>query len=94
MFVMIADIRLRAGAEGDFAKWFAESNAVLRGFPGFVSRRLLRSPDGGYRVLVEHESQETFAKMHQSPEHQKIHPVGRSFMEADPQKRTFVTVAE
>jgi hypothetical protein len=29
MFVMIADIQLKDGAEEDFKNWFAESNKVL-----------------------------------------------------------------
>ena len=47
-------------------------------FPGFVSRRFLKSPDGSYRIIVEHESKDTFIKMHQSPEHEKLHPTGHS----------------
>ena len=93
MFVMMADIRLKDGAEDDFKKWFAESNAVLSGFPGFVSRRFLKSHDGGYRIVVEHESKETFIKMHNSPEHERLHPVGHSFMSGDPVRRTFAVVA-
>jgi heme-degrading monooxygenase HmoA len=84
MFVMIADIQLKDGVEEDFKSWFAESNKVLSNFPGFISRKFLKSSDGSYRILVEHESKETFIKMHQSPEHEKIHPTGHSFMSADP----------
>ena len=60
MFVMIADVSLKEGAEDDFKSWFSESNKVLSGFPGFVSRRFLKSADGSYRIIVEHESKETF----------------------------------
>ena len=94
MFVMIADIQLKAGAEGDFTNWFSESNKVLSNFPGFLSRRFLKSSDGSLRILVEHESQETFIKMHQSPEHEKIHPKGHSFMSSDPVRKTFTVVVE
>ncbi len=94
MFVMIADIQLKDGAEEDFKKWFAESNKVLRDFPGFISRRFLKSPDGRCTILVEHQSKETFIKMHQSPEHQRVHPVGHSFMSADPQRQTYTVAAE
>ena len=57
---MIADIQLKDGVEDDFKNWFAESNKVLCDFPGFISRKFLKSSDGTYRILVEHESKETF----------------------------------
>ena len=94
MFVMMADIQLKEGAEDDFKSWFSESNKVLSSFPGFVSRRFLKSADGSYRIIVEHESKETFIKMHQSPEHEKLHPKGHSFMSADPVRKTFTVAAE
>ncbi len=94
MFVMIADIQLKEGVEEDFKKWFVESNKSLCNFPGFISRKFLKSSDGNYRILVEHESKETFIKMHQSPEHEKVHPIGHSFMSADPQRKTYTVAAE
>jgi len=94
MFVMMADVQLKEGAEEDFKSWFSESNKVLSCFPGFVSRRFLKSNDGSYRIIVEHESKDTFIKMHQSPEHEKIHPKGHSFMSADPVRKTFTVAAE
>ena len=94
MFVMMADIQLKEGAEEGFKEWFSESNKVLGSFPGFISRKFLKSADGSYRILVEHESKETFIKMHQSPEHEKIHPKGHSFMSADPVRKTFTVAAE
>ena len=94
MFVMIADVQLKEGAEEEFKAWFAESNRILSDFPGFISRRFLKSPDGSYRILVEHESKETFVKMHQSPEQEKIHPKGHSFMSADPIRKTYTVAAE
>ena len=94
MFVMIADVSLKEGAEDDFKSWFSESNKVLSSFPGFVSRRFLKSADGSYRIIVEHESKETFIKMHQSPEHEKLHLKGHSFMSADPVRKTFIVVAQ
>ena len=94
MFVMMADVQLKEGAEDDFKSWFSESNKILSSFPGFVSRRFLKSNDGSYRIIVEHESKETFIKMHKSPEHEKIHPKGHSFMSADPVRKTFTVAAE
>ena len=80
--------------KADNIVWFSESNKILSNFPGFVSRRFLKSPDGSYRIIVEHESKETFVKMHQSPEHEKLHPTGHSFMSADPVRKTFNVAAE
>jgi len=94
MFVMIAEVQLKEGVEDDFKNWFSESNKVLSNFPGFVSRRFLKSADGSCRIIVEHESKETFIKMHHSPEHEKLHPTGHSFMSADPVRKTFNVVAE
>ena len=94
MFVMMADVQLKEGAEDGFKKWFSESNQALMNFPGFISRRFLKSADGSYRIIVEHESKETFIKMHQSPEHEKIHPEGHSYMSADPIRKTFTVAAE
>jgi heme-degrading monooxygenase HmoA len=94
MFVMMADIELKEGAEDDFKSWFSESNKVLSSFPGFVSRRFLKSADGSYKIIVEHESKETFIKMHQSPEHEKLHPQGHSFMSKDPVRKTYTLAAE
>ena len=94
MFVMMADVQLKDGAEEDFKKWFSESNKVLVNFPGFISRRFLKANDGGYRIIVEHESKETFIKMHNSPEHDKLHPEGHSYMSAPPARKTFSIAAE
>ncbi len=94
MFVMMADVQLKEGAEDDFKSWFLESNKVLSNFPGFVSRRFLKSTDGSYRIIVEHEIKETFIKLHNSPEHEKIHPKGHSFMSTDPVRKTFTVVAQ
>lgn len=94
MFVMIADVQLKDGVEEDFKSWFSESNKVLAKFPGFISRRFLKSQDGSYRIIVEHESKDTFIKMHQSSEHEKLHPQGHSFMSADPVRKTYIVAAE
>lgn len=94
MFVMMADIQLKEGAEDEFKNWFSESNKVLSSSPGFVSRKFLKSSDGSYRILVEHESKETFIKMHQSPEHDKVHPMGHSFMVGEPVRKIFTVAAE
>ena len=91
---MMAKITLNSGVDDQFKSWFSESNKILSEFPGFISRRLLQSSaDGSYTVVVEHESKESFIKMHQSPEHEKVHPIGRSFMSADPVKQAYTVAA-
>ena len=94
MFIMMADVQLKEGAEDDFKTLFSESNKVLSPFPGFVSRRFLKSPDGSFRIIVEHETQETFMTMIQSPEHQQFHPKLHSFMSAEPVKKMFNSSVE
>ena len=94
MFVMMADVQLKAGMEDDFKTLFSESNKILSSFPGFVSRRFLKSIDGTYRIIVEHETKETFMTMIQSPEHQEFHPKLHSFMSTEPMKKLFTVSAE
>ena len=74
MFVMMADVQLKEGTEDDFKTLFSESNKILSSFPGFVSRRFLKSIDGTYRIIVEHETKETFMTMIQSPRTSGISP--------------------
>ena len=94
MFVMMADVQLKEGMEDDFKTLFSESNKILSSFPGFVSRRFLKSIDGTYRIIVEHETKETFMTMIQSPEHQEFHPKLHSFMSTEPMKKLFTVSAE
>ena len=94
MFVMMADVQLKEGTEDDFKTLFSESNKILSSFPGFVSRRFLKSIDGTYRIIVEHETRETFMTMIQSSEHQEFHPKLHSFMTVEPVKKLFTVSAE
>ena len=94
MFVMMADVQLKEDTEDDFKTLFSESNKILSSFPGFVSRRFLKSIDGTYRIIVEHETKETIMTMIQSPEHQEFHPKLHSFMSTEPMKKLFTVSAE
>ena len=94
MFVMMADIQLKEDTEYDFKTLFSESNKILSPFPGFVSRKCLKSNDASYRIIVEHESKDTFMTMIQSPEHQEFHPKLHSLMSTEPVKKMFTTYAE
>lgn len=71
MFVNIMEFPpIREGRDRNFRDWFVASDEVYARFPGFVSRRLLeaRARRGGYVAIIEHESEETFMRMHHSPE--------------------------
>lgn len=93
MFIVIADIQLKEGLESDFKEWFSESNKVLSKLDGFIMRRLLKSPDGNYRILVEHQSKDTFEKMHNSEEHAKLHATAITFMEQPPMPKLYTVLA-
>jgi len=97
MFVVMADISVDADDAEEFERWFAASNGILSEMPGFKSRRLFCSDDGGgrtrsYRVLMTHESKSTFVAMHNSPEHERIFSEGRKLMRSDPVRQTFSEV--
>jgi len=89
MFVVISDIKLKPDVIDDFKNWFSEANYVVSKFDGFISRRLLETKDGHYRVLVEFENLEKFGKMHQSPEHEQLHSKASSFMESIPSPKFY-----
>ena len=94
MFVVVADVTLKPDAIESFKEWFSESNKTVSKFPGFVSRRLLQSHDGGHRILVEFDTKENFSSMHQSEEHSKLHSKAVSFMETTPSPKFYQVVAQ
>ncbi len=94
MFVAIVDVRLKQGAEDDFARSFSDANAELSGCEGFVQRRLLKSGDGSFRIIVEHDSRDTFERMHQSGVHAKWHGKMISYMAEPPSPRFFQVVVQ
>lgn len=93
MFVAIVDIELKPEKIDEFKQWFSESNKTLSGVQGFISRRLLESDEHKYKILVEHQTKESFIKMHQSPVHQKLHNQARSFFTSEPKRTTFTVAA-
>jgi len=94
MFVVISDIQIKPESVSDFKKWFSESNKIVSKFDGFVNRRLLETKDGKHRVLVEFEDLDKFSKMHQSPEHEKLHSTASSYMERLPEPKFFTVVSQ
>jgi heme-degrading monooxygenase HmoA len=71
MFVVIINFpQIKPDKDKEFREWFAWSNKEFSNYKGLISRRLLKPLKGIiYAAIVEHESQETFMAMHNSPEH-------------------------
>lgn len=94
MFIVISDIQIKPESLDGFKNWFSESNKRVSKFDGFVNRRLLETKDGKHRVLVEFESLEKFSKMHQSPEHEKLHSMATLYMEKLPEPKFYTVVSQ
>jgi antibiotic biosynthesis monooxygenase (ABM) superfamily enzyme len=93
MFVnLIRFPALREGQEAAFVEWFKRSNDIYRGFPGFVSRRLLHSRDGSYAAVVEHASESTFMAMHTSPEREALWGEVEPLLQGQPEPSFFELV--
>lgn len=71
MFAVIINFpHIKEGKDAEFREWFAWTNKEFANYKGFIGRRLLKPLKGGnYAAIVEHESQETFMAMHNSPTH-------------------------
>ena len=94
MFVVIADIELKQGAEAKFVEWFSESNRnVLSKIKGFVERRLLKSLDGQFSIVLTCASRESFLEFFQSDEHMAAHQIALTFMSRPPQMSFYHMVA-
>lgn len=84
MYIALIDIELKDNVEEEFKTWITESNIVLSKFPGFVSRRLVKSDNGKYRLVVEFTDKESHVKLHQTNEHHEIHKQLMSFLKKSP----------
>lgn len=86
MFVVIINFPpIKEGKDAEFREWFAETNEEFRNFKGFIGRRLLKPiKDGNYAAFVEHENQETFMAMHESPTHDEAGKRVGSLFEGSP----------
>ena len=82
MFVVIINFPpIKAGKDAEFLEWFVWTNDKFASYKGFIGRRLLKPlKAGNYAAIVEHESQETFMAMHNSPDHDEASkPLGPLF---------------
>ena len=93
MFVVVVEVQLKKGMEGEFRQWVNESNKDLAKFDGFISRRLLATRTGKHTILVEFESQEKFEDMHKTQEHFRIQSKGHSYMDGPPKPVFYEVVA-
>lgn len=84
MYIALIDIELKDNKEDEFKAWIAETNKVLSKLPGFVSRRLVKSDNGKYRLIVEFTDKESHVKIHQTKEHDEIHKQLMSFLSKPP----------
>ena len=85
----MADVQLKESMESEFEEWFSESNKILSKADGFLSRRLLMSPDRSYRILLQHQSKETFEKMIDSEEHKNLNATAITFMIESPTRMLY-----
>lgn len=93
MVIAMLDMSIKPGREEEFKAWVAESNKTISGFDGFVSRRLLQGSDGSLRMMVEFESEEMFAAMRRSEEHQTVHRQAAEFRDSPPAPVLYTVVA-
>jgi antibiotic biosynthesis monooxygenase (ABM) superfamily enzyme len=84
MYIALIDIELKDNTENEFKAWITESNKVLSKFPGFVSRRLVKSDNGKYCLVVEFTDKESHVKLHQTKEHGEIHKQLMVFLKKSP----------
>jgi heme-degrading monooxygenase HmoA len=86
MFVVIINFPpIREGKDPEFREWFTRTNEEFAGFKGLIGRRLLKPVKGGnYAAIVEHESQETFMAMHNSPAHEEAGKRVGSLLDGSP----------
>lgn len=92
-FIAISEIELKKESMPEFKKWFSDSNNVVSKFDGFMSRRLLESPDGRHRIMVVFRDKESFVRMHQTREHSEIHAQAVRFMTRPPMPTFYSVVA-
>ncbi|NLX18387.1 MAG: antibiotic biosynthesis monooxygenase [Desulfobulbus sp.] len=95
MFIVIISFPpIKEGKDAEFQEWFISSGKAFSGFPGFISRRLLRPVSGGnYAAIVEFTDQAAFQAMHSSPLHAEVGAQVMPLFDGSP-KPTFYQVVE
>ena len=94
MYIALIDIELKDNTEEEFKDWITASNIVLSKFPGFISRRLVKSDNGKYGLVVEFTDKESHVKLHQTNEHGEIHKQLMSFLKKPPVPTFYHVIAQ
>jgi heme-degrading monooxygenase HmoA len=94
MFVVIIKFPpIKAGKDAEFLEWFAGTNKKFANYKGFIGRRLLKPvKNGNYAAIVEHESQETFWAMHNSPAHDEASKRLGALLDGKPSPQFFEVI--
>lgn len=72
MFIAMITFPIKPDKDEEFREWFSRTNREFAGHKGLLNRRLLKHTDnGGYVIMVEHESRETFIAGSSHPDHVK-----------------------
>jgi len=96
MFVNIIHFPpIKAGKDEEFRKWFVWSNTEYAKHAGFIRRILIRPREGGnYAAIVEHESYDTFMKMHTSPTQATANEKVKPLLDGSPTPEFYEVVIE
>ena len=94
MFVVIIKFPpIMEGKDAEFREWFALTNKEFANHKGLIGRRLLKPMKGGnYAAVVEHESQETFLAMHNSPAHDEASKLLGQLFDGKPSPQFFEVI--
>ena len=95
MFIALARFPdVAAQIDEEFREWFVWSNEMVTDIAGLKRRRLLRTPEGAYAALVEHDSAETFAAMHTTEAAAQIQSALRRILTKAPEATQYEVVAD
>jgi heme-degrading monooxygenase HmoA len=96
MFVVIINFPpIKEDKDVQFREWFSWSNKEFAKNKGYISRRLLKPvKSGSYVAIVEHESQETFMAMHNSPGHDEAGKRVAPLFDGNPTPKFYEVIVE
>jgi antibiotic biosynthesis monooxygenase (ABM) superfamily enzyme len=94
VYIALIDIELKENTEDEFKAWITESNKTLSKFPGFVSRRLVKSDSGKHGLVVEFADKESHAKLHQTKEHDEIRKQLMGFLKKSPSPNFYHVISQ
>jgi heme-degrading monooxygenase HmoA len=94
MFLVIISFPgIKDGKDAEFRKWFESSNQEYSGFPGFISRKLLKPLESGnYAAIVEFKDQAGFKAMHSSSIHDEVGEQVRPLFDGKPTPKFYEVI--